>query len=72
MNLIRIYRDKPEYPNGACEMDIQEQDLSKLQARGWKVKAAKDNNPNFKKTVTEDVTVSVKEEKDFKFSKDSK
>lgn len=32
---IHIIRDYPE--NGVKEMDIQEQDLVKLQGRGWRV-----------------------------------
>ena len=33
--ILHIIRDYPE--NGVKEMDIQEQDLVKLQGRGWRV-----------------------------------
>lgn len=57
--IIHIYRDYPEH--GISEMDIQEQDLDKLLARGWRVKESptKDKAPEpEKKKEAEDVKES--------------
>lgn len=61
MALIHIIRDVPEYKGGSCEMDIQEQDLPKLQYRGWRVADKKSEAP--KVAVKEEVKESVSETK---------
>jgi hypothetical protein len=54
---IHIIRDYPE--NGVKEMDIQEQDLVKLQGRGWRV--AESVKESVKEPVKEVTKESVKE-----------
>lgn len=60
MGLIHIVRDKPEYPNGACSMDIQEQDLPKLQARGWREETKKPVKDFVKEPAKEPVKEDAK------------
>jgi hypothetical protein len=59
--IIHIIRDYPE--NGVKEMDIQEQDLVKLQGRGWRVaEPVKESAKEPVKEVTkEPVKEAVKE-----------
>lgn len=54
---IHIIRDYPE--NGVKEMDIQEQDLVKLQGRGWRV--AESVKEPAKEPVKESTKEPVKE-----------
>lgn len=56
---IHIIRDYPE--NGVKEMDIQEQDLVKLQGRGWRVaepvkESAKESTKEPVKEVTKETS----------------
>jgi hypothetical protein len=55
--IIHIIRDYPE--NGVKEMDIQEQDLVKLQGRGWRV--AEPVKEPVKEPTKEPVKEAVKE-----------
>jgi hypothetical protein len=55
--IIHIIRDYPE--NGVKEMDIQEQDLVKLQGRGWRV--AEPAKESVKEPAKEQTKEPVKE-----------
>lgn len=61
MALIHIVRDVPEYKNGSCEMDIQEQDLSILQSRGWRIAEIKRDikKEEIKEDLKEDISSRV-------------
>lgn len=63
MALIHIIRDLPEYPGGATEADIPEQDLPILNARGWRKAEGKAPSKPVEPEKTEVKQESAKEEK---------